>query len=509
VEKHLAFLPITTSTDEISLQPYLDGLAEIITSRLTQMEKMNGEIWIVPYREICRENITSVADARREFGKKLRQIDSGIVEGQLSEDIALQDNILNELLTMLEIKADVVKTKDWLDEQKINPAAYDLYLSGIGHLQKSDIPENLNAAIELLRKSVGIDPQFSLAHAKLGEAYWRKFEITKDIKWGQFADSHCQQALKINSNNPVVLVCNGYIQSGTGKPQEAISSFRQALTHDSMYADAYRGLARAQETIGRFEEAEEAYRKSIQFQPAYWKNYNSLGVFYYRQGRYRDAVVQFQKVTDLTPESGKGYLNLGGIYFFLEDWEKAKEAYLKAEQIDPNEQVYRNLGALNFYLKQYAQSALWYEKALAISDRDYPTWAGLAEAYHWQGGQETKSISCYRQAIRLAEQQLEVNPGDLEIMSELGSYYATIADTHQAQQLLKTLVTKNPENVETYFRIGETYELLGERQQALSWIDKAIQGGYSTAIIEAYPGLKSLREDRNYPSFKYTGKHAN
>ena len=522
-DKHLAILPITTPANGALLQPYLDGLVEIISSRLTQVEKLNGKIWIVPFNEICKENISSVVDARKKFGvnlaitahclseenrvqlifnlvdtKKLRQIRSGIVEGKVSEDLALQKKTVNMLYEMLEIKKDHATDESWLDEQKLDPTAYDFYIRGLGYLQKSDIPENLNSAIDLLRKSLEVDPQFPLAHAKLGEAYWQKYQNSKDIQWVQFAKSHCKEALHIDSDIPAALVTEGYILSGTGKAEDAIHSFERALVLDSSYADAYRGLARALESKGLFEAAERTYFKSIQLQPAYWKNYNSLGVFFYRQGRYRNAVSQFQKVIDLTPESSKGYYNLGGIYFFLGDWEEAEKIYQKSVEIDPTEVGHSNLGTLNFYLKNYKKSALMYEKALAISDNDYQIWAGLAEAYRWQKNQEEKFRQCYQKAISLSKEQLKINPGNLEIMGDLAGYHASLGNVEQAQKLLQVLIRKKPDNVETYFRIGEVFEILGDRKEALKWIEKSLKEGFSIALIEAYPGLKSLREDSQY-----------
>jgi tetratricopeptide (TPR) repeat protein len=526
-EIHLAILPISNLTEENTQQAYLDGLVETVSSKLTQLNSAATKIWIVPFSEIQRERILSAEDARKEFGvnlavtgscqpqaertqfifnlvdtKKLRQISSRIIEGHLSESVALQESILNTLISMLEIEHQVQLASLATQNHVPTPLSYDYYIRGLGHLHGYETLENLNTSIELFQKSLLADDQFALTHAVLGEAYWRKYNMTKDLQWIDFAVSHCQRALELDSETPEALNTHGYILHGTGENDKALNLFKKALLIDSSNTDAYRGLARVYEAVGLYEEAEIHYIKSIEIQPAYWRNYNSLGVFYYRQGRYQDAVVQFQKVIDLTPESGRGYRNLGGIYFFLEDWAAAKEIYQQAEKIDPNEQIYQNLGALNFYLADYTQSALMYEKALAISDRDYPTWAGLAEVYYWQGGQQAKSQRCYQTAIQLAEKQLEVNPTDLEIIAELAGYYATIADTNQAQELLKKLVKKNPENVETYFRIGETYELLGNRQQALAWIEKAIQSGYSKVIIEKHPGLKKLREDRNYPYHK-------
>ncbi|UCF64565.1 MAG: protein kinase [bacterium] len=522
-DKHLAFLPISLPVEEESLRPYFDGLTEIIASNLTQINPANGKLWIVPFREVCEENISSVVDARKEFGvnlaitghylstknriqlvfnlvdtEKLRQIRSTIVEGQVSENFLLQDKIINELEAMLEINPEAKIPENEFKTPVINPEAYDYYIRGIGYLQKSDLPENLNSGIELLQKSVELDPQFALAQAKLGEAYWQKFLNSNDPQWITYAESHCQKALQLNPENPVVLVCNGHLQSGTGHPEQAKNSFQSALIQDSLFADAYRGLARVYETMGQFPEAENAYLKSTQIQPAYWRNYNSLGVFYYRQGQYQKAVTQFQKVIDLTPESSKGYYNLGGIYFFLGDWQKAEAMFQNSVEIDPSEVGYSNLGTLNFYLKNYEKSTLMYERALALSDKDYQVWAGLAAAYHQQKNQQEKSKNCYQKAISLAQEQLKINPGDLEIMADLAGYHASIGNNNEAVELVQVLIGQKPENVETYFRIGEVFEMLGQREEALRWIEKALKEGFSRKMIEASPGLKNLREDKEY-----------
>ena len=522
-DKHLAFLPISLPAEDISLRTYFDGLTEIIASKLTQFNDTEGKLWIVPFKEVCEENISSVTEVRKEFGvnlaitghylpgegydqlvfnlidtKKLRQIRSTIVEGQISQNLALQDKILTDLQHMLDMTPGEKSTEPWQDHPELDPVAYDFYIRGIGYLQKSDIPLHLDTAIEMLREATARDPGFALAQAKLGEAYWQKYQNTDDTQWVLYAESHCQKALKISPDNPIVLVCNGQLQSGTGHPEQAKITFQRALIHDSLNADAYRGLARTYETLGQFKEAETAYLNSIQIQPAYWRNYNSLGVFYYRQGQYENAVTQFQKVIVLTPESSKGYYNLGGVYFFLGEWQKAEDMFQNSVQIDQSSAGYSNLGTLNFYLGNYEKSALMYEKALAISDKDYQIWAGLAEAYRWQGNQDEKSRNCYLKAISLAEEQLQIRTGDLEIETDLAGYHASLGHQEKAHELLQKLIHQKIENVETYFRIGEIFEMLGDREEALRWIGQALENGFSKKMINAYPGLKSLRADERY-----------
>jgi serine/threonine-protein kinase len=56
----------------------------------------------------------------------------------------------------------------------------------------------------------------------------------------------------------------------------------------------------------------------------------------------------------------------------------------------------------------------------------------------------------------------------------------------------------SPEDVHVLFEAAHTYEQLGMRDQALEWLKKAIQKGYSLKEIEWSPFLGRLRTDARY-----------
>jgi len=55
-----------------------------------------------------------------------------------------------------------------------------------------------------------------------------------------------------------------------------------------------------------------------------------------------------------------------------------------------------------------------------------------------------------------------------------------------------------PDNVEVMYRAASIYENLGMRDDALLWIGKAIENGYSRSEIENQPELKQLMADERY-----------
>ena len=50
-------------------------------------------------------------------------------------------------------------------------------------------------------------------------------------------------------------------------------------------------------------------------------------------------------------------------------------------------------------------------------------------------------------------------------------------------------------DLEDIFAFADIYEQLGEREQALKWIEIALDKGYTLAKINQNPGLKNLQTD--------------
>ena len=117
--------------------------------------------------------------------------------------------------------------------------------------------------------------------AALAEANWRKFELSKENKWADEALKVCHKAQRINPNMASVHITMGMIYSGTGKDQQAVKEFQNALENDANNPEAYRGLAKAYESLSLLDDAEATYQRSIELKPNYWAGYNDLGVFYY------------------------------------------------------------------------------------------------------------------------------------------------------------------------------------------------------------------------------------
>lgn len=525
-EIHLVVLPFTNVGDNPENKAFVDGLMETLTSSLTFIQPADVSYWVVSSSEVRRHNVTSASDALREFNATIavygsvlrlenqvrltmnlvdtrtsRQIMADVITVPLESLPSLMDNAIHTLAQMLEI--DFMPETDifYLAGGTANPASYEYYLEGRGFLQDFQNIENVQLAITLFESAVERDPNFALAYAGMGEAYWRLFDETRNTEWVDIAEEFANRALELENTHPAVLVTMGMIQLGRGNVTESITYYQKAVDLNPANADAYRGLSAAYEQLGFVNESEEILKRAIRLQPTYWAGYNQLGGFYLMRGRFDEAITQYEKVIELIPNSNRGYSNLGATYFLLEDYQEAIEIFNRALEIDPDDFVYSNLATLYFYQSEYSNAAEMYRNALTFNDKDHRIWGNFATTLRWSGEDSVKVRQHYQTALKLALEQINVNPRNAELLVSIAGYQAALNEFSSAKSNLENALEIAPENTDVSGTAGRIFEKIGDRETALTLITNALKQGYAYSEIENDPDLESLRNDPRFISF--------
>ncbi len=521
--QHILILPFKNIGGDTMNQALCDGLMETLSSKITELEKYQGNLWVVPASEVQRYHIDSPGEANKTFGvnlavtgslqfiqgvarltlnlvdaKKMVQLNSTVIDVSSKNLASLQSSSVNKLLDMLNIELNPQLAETIQKGGTTVPGAYEYYLQGIAYLRRYENESNVDNAIKLFREAINADSSYALAYAALGEGYWRKFEAKKDPQYVPLAKASCAKALKINDDLALVKVTMGLINLGTGEYKEAVSFFTAALEIDPKDASAYRGLAKTYESQNLLDKAEETYKQAIQLKPDYWAGYNDLGVFYYRNSQYLKAIEQFRQVIQLTPDNYQGYSNLGGIYYLLQNWQQAREMFKRSLALKKNYFAASNLATLNFIEGNYSEASKMYETALELNKNDYSVWGNLATSYYWTTGKRDQAKPTYEKAIQYAEDYLKVNPKDSEAISSLAGYYADIGQKDKSLSLIDKSLKQGSDDPEIMFRTGTTYEKLGYRDKALFWIGKALDNGYSKSEVINQPELKDLIADQRF-----------
>jgi len=518
-ETYVAVLPFTSTIPED--QALADGLAQSVTSMMVHLEKAKHSLWVIPASEVVERGIKTAREARRILGATSvvrvsvqrigattqvmlilidpnaeisRVLDSVTLPGPL--DPTFQEKALTALSDLLDVRAGSLIREAAESSRPASPDAYAFYLRGKGYLQRFDKAGNIDIAIGLFRKAIEEDSLYALAHAGLCEAIWEQYRKTADTDLAAESREHCNHAATLVGEEAPVLVTHGSIFLRTGHHKEAEAVLRRALEVEPDNADAYRWLGRVYEEEGNSDQARHAYEQAIRLQPS-WIYYNELGNFLLYAGRYQEAGRQFEQVNRLTPDNYLGYNNLAVTRRNQNQVEEAKRLFQHSIRLRPNFLTYRNLGKLYFRDQQYADAVRSLEQACTLNEGDWIAWSLLGHAYYW-AGDSLQARTAWQRLIDLAEPKHELNPKDDDVLLLLTDAYVALGHRDQALNRLNLLLALPHNDVQTRYYIGRIYEMLGNRDLALDYLEEALVDHFDPVVPDQDPWLEALRQHARY-----------
>jgi tetratricopeptide (TPR) repeat protein len=348
---------------------------------------------------------------------------------------------------------------------------------------------------------VKIDPNYALGYAALGDSYSVGFQqYVRDNDWIDKARRSCEKSLSLNPDLVEGHICLGNVYDATGKYDKAAQEFQRAVQSEPGNENAVRGLADAYTNLGNFAGAESAYKQAVALRPNYWRVYSWLGNFYFGQNRYDEAAQAFLKATQLAPNSYLGYSDLGAIYLAMGRYSEALDALNRSNALHPTSDAYLNLGYVYTLMHRYPDAIAALEQALKIDDRDWMIWGNLADALYWSSSRRGEAAGKYDKAISIARSKLQVNPDDTQALGYLADYSAMTGDKQAALGYLERALKLAPTNGDVLFRAAIVYNHFNEPDQALAYLNKAAQVGYSRSFIRDTPDFTNLRQNPHFPT---------
>jgi eukaryotic-like serine/threonine-protein kinase len=529
----LIVLPFEPVSEDAKLTAFGNGLVDTLTAKLAQLSG-NHPLQVVSAGEIRLKNVTSLAQARQEFGadtglrlglersgdlvrvsyslteaKSGKVIRAGSSDVPVTDPFAIEDQVTKAVAAALGLSLRADESRELVFHCTSSPEAYNYYTQARGYLENGSKAENVDSAIILLEQALKADPSYGRAEADMGSAYWTKYNATKEKSFITKSQEACMKAIDLGNAGASGHVCLGVLDNGTGKYEEAVQQFQSATELDSSNPDAYVGLGKAYELLGKPQDAESAYKKMIALRPNYWLGYNVLGAFYLGQAQFDDASKMFQKVVALTPESFRGYANLGATLLYEAKYGDAIRPLEQSLAIHATAGTYANVGTAYYYQRRYRDAAQAYEKAVQMDDKDYSLWGNLGEAYYWEGERQ-KARAANQKAIALARAELSINSRDPDLLNALAKYFAITDDRGRALAYLNRAMEGSKSNKEVLFSAAAIYNHFGDKGEALEWLGKALRAGYSPEMARQQPELDNLHGDARFEDLlKSTGPGPN
>ena len=517
--QQIAVLPFTNIQRDAGNDAFADGIVELLTTNLTQLERTTSALRVVPAADVRRYGVVSAKEARQTFGASLvvsgsiqrnadtirltlnlidgatqQQRRARVIDARADNPLALQDRAFDVLAAMLGADVDASTTAQTRSGGTLVPGAYDFYVQGRGYLQRYERLDNVESAIGLFRRALAADTAFAQAHASLGEALWRKYELTKDTALIAEARAACAAAMTINDGTPNVHVTLSMIARGTGEYETAVDEARKAIATDGTDSAGRRELARGYEALGQFEQAEAAYRDAIAQRPGDWSGYNAFGAYYFGRKDYALALAQFQRAAELTPDNATVRSNIGGALFLMGRYDEARRQYEQSVAIRPTALALSNLGTLNFRLGRFAEAAQAIERATTLTPNDYVLWGNLASALA-RAEKPAESKAAYQKAIEAAERERAVNPRRPQLVADLAGFHAALDHGVVARELASSALAAAGSDSSVLMSVAVAYNSLEDRSAAVDLILRALDAGYPAESVRQKYAISRLLED--------------
>ena len=251
---------------------------------------------------------------------------------------------------------------------------------------------------------------------------------------------------------------NGILPPDENWPKSEAAA-NKALAFDDTLSEAYNALAGVKLYYYRdWPAAERAFRRGIELNPNSAEIRHHYAFNLVQFGRNEEALTEMQRGAELDPIALRNNFGRAIIFFFIRQYDRAIDQFHKTLELEPN----------------FAVAHEW-----------------LGYAYE-QKGMPREAVAAWGQALTLS--------GAGEQAASLERTYATsgfeAAVRALAQQRLETLNEKTKRG--EYVPAGEyvtAYTRLGDQEQALAWLDKAVQERNSLALeIKVNPIYDQLRD---------------
>ena len=151
----------------------------------------------------------------------------------------------------------------------------------------------------LLRAAVQNDPDFAMAHAALGDAYF------------------------------------SYIKNA---PVEGKQEYEKALALSSRTTDRERMMIQTSYAadLGHIGDADTLYLTYLNRYPDDWTMRSDYALLLRRHGRAQEAIAQYEEILRVAPDDAKTFIEMATAYKTLNDSQQALQAYSRGFQLDPH-----------------------------------------------------------------------------------------------------------------------------------------------------------------------------
>jgi TolB-like protein/tetratricopeptide (TPR) repeat protein len=283
--------------------------------------------------------------------------------------------------------------------------------------------------------------------------------------------------------------------------QHAAELYRQAAEKDPNYALAYSGLAETYVLFSSYDvapandsmpQAKAAALRALELDDSLAEAHTALG-FYFSNYEWDRAgsEKEYRRAIGLKPNYATAHHWLGADLANLKRFDESLVELRQAEELDPLSPIIgTNLGDALVFARRYDEAIAQYKRTLVSNPKFGYAHQALGWAYGLKG--------MYPEAIAETRTAIDQRNGS-SAKGYLGLWLARTGKREEAVQLLNELKQESARSYVQPYTFALIYIGLGDKTEALNWLEKQMLGHSETASQYAVePELDNLRSEPRF-----------
>lgn len=277
---------------------------------------------------------------------------------------------------------------------------------------------------------------------------------------------------------PEFTALTGFVHAEQGRPNEARTSFEQALKISPLYIGAAEELVDLDLSKKDFVAAERRAAEQVKLHTNSGPALMLLAKVAMAKGDNKAAVAALTQVTQKIPEAGLPYLLLAQINFTAGDRDKALAEFKSAAEKNPRDAgIQLQLGMAYDSVKDYPNARKHYETAVKLNPKMATAWNNLAYLL-------MERFNELENAAAAAAKARELAPNDPDTADTLGWIYFLKGEYPQALTLLRESSLRLSKNGEAIYHLARTEYAMGLDEAAAASFKKVLTLNPATNLMQ-------------------------